>query len=163
MLREKAAGAAWTVPAIVGGLLFLVWQFDSFFGAVWDPETERLRGLPYAELRDAAESIPYNDLYRNAESHKGELLVYVGRLAHVSGSPEEGFFMRAQVTPPDSDFVLWDDVIALNYTGERFREDDIIERVGTSRGLMTYEALLGNEVTVPNIDVMQARFLRRDD
>ena len=68
--------------------------------------------------------------------------------------------MRAQVTPPHSDFVLWDDVIALNYTGERFREDDIIEFVGTSRGLMTYKAILGNEVTIPNIDVMQARFLR---
>ncbi len=57
---------------------------------------------------------------------------------------------------------FWDDTVYLaNYSGSRFLEDDIIEFVGKVRGLISYEAIMGNTVTIPEVEVIQARVVTK--
>ena len=66
------------------------------------------------------------------------------------------FILRGNVTRGK---YSWDDAVLLDYAGERLLEDDIIEIVGTVLGLYTYEAVLGNEVTVPHIRVVASQLI----
>ena len=65
------------------------------------------------------------------------------------------FTLRAYVTPINH--ILWEDAVLLNYNNAPVRvlEDDIVHFVGIMEGLHTYEAVLGNKVTVPSITVLK--------
>ena len=56
---------------------------------------------------------------------------------------------------------IWQDTVFLRYTGSRLLENDIIEFVGSVVGLITYKAVLGNSITVPDISVVQAQIVTK--
>ena len=49
----------------------------------------------------------------------------------------------------------------MHYSGARLLEDDIVEFVGEVKGLITYEAVLGNQITIPEIDSIQIRLISK--
>ena len=51
---------------------------------------------------------------------------------------------------------FWDDTIYVHYSGSRLLEDDIIEFIGTVKGLITYESVLGGNITIPEVAGAQA-------
>ena len=46
------------------------------------------------------------------------------------------------------------DVIWANYSGARYLEGDTIEMCAEVRGLRSYTAILGQQVTIPEVDVL---------
>ena len=143
----------------VVGLVVLVWLMVS--GAAADPETQRLRALPFQELVGEAQVIPYDDLYDRSESYEGALVFYEARLREVEA---DGTVMRAQVTPPHAGHPRWEDEMVIRYDGdEQFMSRDIIAFVGLSQGLQEYKRLMGGSDWLPTADVIQARYLRKDD
>ena len=70
------------------------------------------------------------------------------------------FVLRGNVTRGT---YSWDDAVLLDYAGPRLLEDDVVEVVGTVTGLFTYEAVLGNEVTVPHIRVVASQRVEEVD
>ncbi len=50
-----------------------------------------------------------------------------------------------------------DDTIFLRYSGNRLLEDDIVEFVAIVNGLITYEALMGNDITIPDLTAISLR------
>ena len=108
--------------------------------------------LTWEQWQEKAVEIPYEDLFRYAEQHKGETVFYRGKVIQVN--EERGDFqMRVNVTKGD---YMWDDTVFLRYNDApvRILEDDIIAFVGRMNGTFTYKAVLGNEVTIPDITVI---------
>lgn len=143
------------VAIIVGGLIVLVVVVSIISGndsiEEVDPE---LAALEWDELKNMAESISYDELFRNNEQWEGRLVFYRSQIVQVLERSSVDYRLRANVTRNGS---FWDDTVFLRYSGERLLEDDIIEFVGRVNGLLTYDAVLGNTVTIPYITIVQSR------
>jgi hypothetical protein len=116
-----------------------------------------LASLSLAQLKRRAKKVPYRRLFRNSERFVGDLVYFRGEVIQVLGSPEEGYDLRVNVTKDG--FGFWKDTVYLMYDGPRLLEDDIIEFAGLSAGVVTYESILGGEISIPGIVVLKARVL----
>lgn len=107
------------------------------------------------EQKAQAVTIAYDDLFRNNEDHVGKTVRYVGEILQVQENfclfcEHPSYTLRVAVTK--GDFDLWDDPIWVDYEGdERFLEADIVTVWGTVEGLKSYRAVLGNQITVPQL------------
>ena len=110
--------------------------------------------LDWNTLKDTAERVPYEDLFRNNEEWEGNSVYYEGKIVQVIEGSGDKYQLRANVTKGE---IFWDDTVFLRYSGERLLEDDTIEFVGRVNGLIKYEAIFGNEVTIPDITIIQSR------
>ena len=110
----------------------------------------------FEELWLEAVEIEYDDLFRNNEDHVGKRIRFVAEIIQVveNADGDNQFILRGNVTRGK---YSWDDAVLLAYAGPRLLEDDIVEMVGIVLGLYTYEAVLGNEVTVPHIRVIASQ------
>lgn len=105
------------------------------------------------EWKESAQDISYEDLFRYAERHKGKRVYYRGKVIQVLESRGD-FQLRVNVT--SGDYGLWEDTVFLRYDDApvRILEDDIVAFVGKMNGTVTYESVLGGEVTIPDITVL---------
>ena len=113
----------------------------------------------FEELQAAAFQLSYDDLFRNNEDHIGKTVWYTGQVIQVVEGDGNEYQLRVNVTKDNG---FWDDTMFLRYTGPRLLEDDIIEFVGKVNGLVTYEAIMGNQVTIPDIAVIESRVVSGD-
>lgn len=107
----------------------------------------------WRELKASASEIPYETLFRYAEDHVGKLFFFRGQVFQV-GEEDNDFRLLVHVTQDEYGF--WDDTIFLMYRDAPLRilEDDIISFVGRMNGTITYESVLGADITVPAIEVL---------
>lgn len=110
------------------------------------------------EIKSNAERIPYDDLLRNGDQYKGQAVHFPqAKIVQVLGSEEEGFQFRINVTETQ---YVWEDDVLIRWSGDRFVTDDIIEVWGRSNGLISYEAVLGNERTIPDVTAVDITLLQ---
>ena len=93
----------------------------------------------------------YKEIARNPDRYKGVHAYFAGKVLQVQESGSYAY-LRADVTRDG--YGLWDNTIFIEYRnynkGEgRILEDDIIKIYGTLNGIKKYEALFGNEVSIP--------------
>ena len=112
--------------------------------------------LTFDEEKALASQIPYNDLFRNNEAHIGKQVWYQGKVIQVLEENNNEFQLRANVTRGEYG---WDDTVFLHYSGTRILEGDIIEFIGTVEELLTYEAIFGQEITIPSIRVTTSKLV----
>ena len=107
----------------------------------------------WQEWKESAEEIPYQTLFRYAEEHKGKSVYYRGKVIQVIENGND-FQLRVNVTK--GEYGQWDDTVFLRYDDApvRILGEDIIAFVGTMNGTITYETVLGGEVTIPDITVL---------
>jgi len=96
--------------------------------------------------------VPYDDLFRNNES-------YIGGIIHVRGEIiQVREFLGSydwRVATSESQFGGYlGDIIWANYSRARYLEGDIIEMCAEVRGLRSYTAILGQQVTIPEVNVL---------
>lgn len=100
-----------------------------------------------------ANSVPYDDLFRNNDAYKGDVIYLRGKIIQVHEPLLGGYDWR--VATGQSQYLGYiDDVVWANYSGPRFLEGDIVELCGEVVGLKTYTAVLGQQVTIPEVDVL---------
>ena len=105
------------------------------------------------QIRDKARSdISYDDLSRNTENYIGEYIFYRGKIVQVMERSGLKAYLRVNVT--EDEYGSWDDTIFVNYEGPRVLEEDIINLWGKVLGRYTYKAVLGNQITIPEISVL---------
>ena len=121
-------------------------------GPTWTPEPTPM--ATFEEQKAASALLSYDDLFRNNEEHIGKMVWYTGKVIQVIEGDGDEYQLRVNVTEGE---IFWDDTVYLQYSGPRLLEDDIIEFVGRVNGLITYEAVMGNEVTIPAIRVIAHR------
>jgi hypothetical protein len=90
---------------------------------------------------------------RAIQSFLPQRVVFTGKVVQVL---EMGSKTAMRVNVTKGEYGIWDDTVWVNYTrksGEsRILEDDIIKFWGTVKGRRTYTAVLGQEITLPEID-----------
>ena len=111
--------------------------------------------LTFSEARSQAQTIPYDELFRNNEQYKSQLFYFSGEIVqvmeHVLG---DGYDFRVNVS---SDWPESEVIYLADYEGPRLLEDDRIEFVGESVGLQRYQAIMGNSVTIPRLKTIGVR------
>ena len=126
--------------------------------ATEDPETVK------KEFIDSCETVDYSTLARNPDNYKGDHLKYTGQVIQVLDSKSvfnKTTTLRVNVTAEDNQFAeggkLWKDTIICAVTipegGDRILENDVIDLYGVCEGLYTYETVLGNNESIPRIDI----------
>ncbi len=110
----------------------------------------------FDELRTGAAQLSYDDLFRNNERHVGKAVWFEAEVVQIEDARQGKFVLRANVTQGE---YFWDDAVYLHYSGPRLLEDDIIEFVRRVEGLKTFRAILGNNVTIPEITEIASRLV----
>ena len=108
----------------------------------------------FGELKSAAVQLTYDDLFRNNEEHVGKTVWYVGEIIQAIEGGENEYQLRVNITKGQ---YSWDDTVLLKYSGPRLLEDDIIEFVARVNGLVTYEAIMGNKITIPDLTAIASK------
>ena len=78
------------------------------------------------------------------------------QVVQVIDEGNDKYQLRANVTRGEYG---WDDTVFLHYSGKRILEDDIIEFIGTVEELLNYEAIFGQNITVPAIRVIASKLV----
>jgi len=108
--------------------------------------------LSPAQIKDVAiHGISYDDLMRNNENHVGEIIYLKGQILQVQKIYGDTYALRI-ATDKEEFFGYIDDIVYVNYAGPRVLEEDVVEVWGTVKGLKEYTAVLGNVVTIPEVD-----------
>lgn len=107
--------------------------------------------MTLAEIKNKATTIPWDDLMRNNEKYVGQIVYYRGKLVQVANNSGNDYSLRL-ATKKTQYFGYSDDIVWINYEGTRLLENDIVDVWGTVKGLKSYSALFGNQVTIPEID-----------
>ena len=85
----------------------------------------------------------------------GKIARYRGEVIQViEGLLGDYYELRVNVT---WNGIFWDDTVYLNYEGPRLLEDDVIDFVGSVDGLLTYESVLGQRITIPEMTALEVR------
>ena len=115
-------------------------------------EAERIQRI--ADYKAGAQTIPYNQLEKNPERHKGTVVKYQGQIFQIQ---EEGYGGWMLLSVTNEGYGFWDDNIYVEYDGTiDSAEEDIITVYGKVRGTYTYETQIGGETFVPHV---RAKFI----
>lgn len=101
-----------------------------------------------AQIKGQAIELSYDALARETEDHVGKIVHFKGTVLQVIEDTwnKDRFGLRVSVGGGD--------VVYVHYEGSRVLEDDEIEFYAKVDGRLTYEAVLGNEVTVPELTAL---------
>jgi len=101
-----------------------------------------------------ATEVSYDSLFRYNESYVGDVVYFRGKIIQVQEQLFGGYVWR--VATERNEYIGYiGDILWVNYNGSsRFLEGDIIDMCGKVKGLKTYTAILGQQVTVPEIDAL---------
>ena len=107
----------------------------------------------YEEAEQKAVSVSYEDLMRYSESYEGKWVCFEGEVVQVvSDIPN----MELRISTKKDEWIGYlEDVVYLysgDYSGERLLEGDLIQFCGKSTGILIYEAVLGNQMSIPKIE-----------
>lgn len=103
------------------------------------------------EIKKDAITIPYKDLMRESENYIGKIVYYRGQIKQVQETSGNKYIFRIATKKSDYGDDYNDDVIWVEYKGSRMLENDIVDIWGEVKGLQSYEAVLGNKITIPSI------------
>lgn len=104
--------------------------------------------------------MPYDQLFRENEK-------YVGKIVHIRGAidqaVESGGNYVFRIATKENEYVGYTgDVVWVNYKGDRYIEQDVLDIWGRVVGLKKYQGVLGNEVTIPEINSLHAELIRHE-
>jgi hypothetical protein len=100
----------------------------------------------------AAQTIPYNQLNKSADSYLDTKVKYTGQVFQIQEDPYGGGGnMLLSVT--DQGYGIWDDHVWVDYHSHiAAAENDVITIYGVVKGSKTYDTQIGGQTYVPQID-----------
>lgn len=100
----------------------------------------------FEDLKQIAERVPWEELYRNNEIYIGDLVYLEGKVVQViADGNSDRYRIRVAVNETD-------EVVYVDYRGsERLLQDDIVEVIGNVEGLYTYQSVSSGPITIPEI------------
>lgn len=146
-------------------------QNQTISTAVTEASTEKTTAKPTeaaTENKDdfinSCQTIDFKTLARNPDKYKDEHFKFTGKVIQVMDSNswfDDSTTLRVEITKKENQFAedgyLWDDAIVakvkIQEGNDRILEDDIIDFYGICDGLYTYKTVLGDNESVPLIDI----------
>lgn len=98
------------------------------------------------------QSLPYDEMARNGDNHKGEKLQINGKVIQVIDS-DKGTAQLRVATRDGYDDVYYIEIPASQWKTHRLLEDDVITFYGKVYGLLSYDSTMGGKITVPAMTV----------
>lgn len=129
---------------------------------VCNQEVEREKfSLSAEEIKDryikSCKTISYKDLARTPDQYKGERIKFSGNVVQVcsEGESDSQYAVYRVATSGRYDNVVYIYLDKWDYLnlGKRILEDDRITFYGVFSGLITYETVLGANITIPSMKV----------
>nr|WP_294368062.1 zinc ribbon domain-containing protein [uncultured Ruminococcus sp.] len=112
------------------------------------------------EYKDGCKTIDFKTLSRNPDKYKDNDYKFEGKIIQVQEGWGDSVDLRINVTKEENEYLdepLWTDTIYATVEipdGEdKLLEDDVITFWGTCDGNYTYETVMGNNVSLPKIDI----------
>jgi hypothetical protein len=140
---------------LVGGIIFAI-----DMGSQVTPSTTQGPAMSVEEIKSGAVTIPYDDLMRNNQAYVGKVAYYRGGVVQVSEVYGDRYALR--VATKEAEYLgYFENVIWVNYRGQRLLEGDIVDVWAEVKGLKTYTAVLGNEVTIPELDSLHLELVAK--
>ena len=116
--------------------------------SVTSPSVTTMPQESESEYKESCDEVQYDEIIRDPDGLKGTRVSFSGEILQASDDT-----YRLQV----DDSIIADDVVMFEYRlpdgADRILEGDKVVIWGESKGLYTYKAVLGNEITVPKIKV----------
>jgi len=97
-------------------------------------------------IRDSAQSLSYDDLFRNIESYTGEAVTFEAEIIQFLESED----YNAVLYQFDSSL---DDIAYGSWVGDRYLRGDVVTVWAEVLGTETYESGAGSQLTVPALSV----------
>ncbi len=134
------------------------------------------KSLSVEEIKRTAIDISYDELMRNTENHKGEIIVFKGKILQViedeNGNDKFDFRIGTRIEKnihydkyARDTYYTFDyspeDVIYVGYKGKRMLEGDIVAVWGRVDGRMKYKAVLGNIITIPEVEALNLELIQK--
>ncbi|MDU7239554.1 hypothetical protein [Actinomyces sp.] len=108
-----------------------------------------------ASQKENAQEITYEDLFRNAESIKGNYYKFRGKVIQSIAESGGKSAFRVDITEePGYTTSFWSDTVLLGVSGkptQRILEGDIINFVAIANETISYTTVLGAEVEIPSV------------
>ena len=98
------------------------------------------------------QSLPYDEMARNGDNHKGEKLQINGKVIQVIDT-DDGTAQLRVATRDGYDDVYYIEIPASQWKTHRLLEDDVITFYGNVYGLYSYDSTMGGKITVPAMTV----------
>lgn len=110
------------------------------------------------EYKAACDSYTYQQIARNPQSYIGKLAKFTGEVIQVIYDEQQGqpvYQLRVNITQEGEYATYYTDTIFVQYYNAakedpRILEDDIVTMYGELDGDITYETVMGNDVTIPS-------------
>lgn len=109
-------------------------------------EADKKNPATYPEL-------PYDEMARNGNKHKGEKLKITGTVRQVMDRDTGGAILRVATSENGYDDMYLVQIDSTEWENHRLLEDDVISFYGEVYGLYTYESTMGGKITVPDLIV----------
>ncbi|EQC55384.1 MULTISPECIES: hypothetical protein [Lactococcus] len=109
-------------------------------------EADKKNPATYPEL-------PYDEMARNGNKHKGEKLKITGTVRQVMDRDTGGAILRVATSENGYDDMYLVQIDSTEWENHRLLEDDVISFYGEVYGLYSYESTMGGKITVPDLIV----------
>ena len=123
------------------------------------PTATPIPTVTIGDIKNSASPISYDELMRNSDDYVGDIVYKRGEILQASERRTDKYVLR--VATKRSEYGYYEDIIWVEYEGDRLLEGDIIDVWGESKGIETYSALLGNQVTIPKIDSVHVELVTK--
>lgn len=163
--KQKGKGLAIAGIILASLALLVAYQLDTsssgelsgFLDNGDAPETK----LSIEKIKSSADSfLTYDELMRNNNQYVGRIVKYRGEITQVVEDYGNSYTLRV-ATKEEAYIGYYDDVLLVNYNGPRLLEQDIIDLWGEVSGLRSYVAVLGNTITIPEIDALHVEIVKK--
>ena len=103
------------------------------------------------EYKSNCRTVNYTDVARNPNNYIGESVVFKGKVVQIQ---ENGNNVMLRVNVTEGEYGIWDDTLYIEYKRKsenesRILEDDIITVYGKMNGIKNYQAVMGNQISIP--------------
>ena len=159
---------------IIGIVIFILWSVIMIAAASSNVESDNSATIKKPEvvikkpeltlnqIKDSAErGVTYDSLMRFNEKYVGKVLYLEGEVIQSVHSYGDNYLLRVSITKEDLGYgtTYYTDPILVNYDGARILEEDIVGVYGKVKGVKDYTAVLGNTVSVPEVDSLSLNVL----
>lgn len=97
--------------------------------------------------------LPYDEMARNGNNHKGEKLKITGKVRQVMDGDDGTATLRVATSANGYDDMYLVQIPSSEWNNHRLLEDDVVSFYGNVYGLYTYDSTLGGKITVPALIV----------
>lgn len=143
------------VAAIVAAFIF------GMLGTSADYSSNTQTGLSIEQIKSNAQKVSYDDLFRYNERYVGDIVYYRGKIIQSQNPWGDSYVLRIATKKMDYFDTYIEDILWVDYSGTRFLEGDIIDLWGRVEGLSSYQAVLGNEITIPHVKSLHMEYVRK--